>query len=90
MTTFSSTRARFVSTRQDRRLARDLVGSPKPPKVGLCQFCGAVASGLSVCEAHSDLTELDPATCGVVTTNTTAACSQTLGRGTREQAAEGA
>ena len=71
-------------------LARDLVGQPAPPTLGVCCYCGAVAPQATVCEAHTDLIALDDATCAVVTRNTTAACSQTSGRGTRGQAAEGA
>ena len=51
-------------------LTRDLVGAPTAPTLGLCRFCGAVAPGATVCDAHSDLIDLDPASCGVVTTNT--------------------
>lgn len=54
----------------ERRLARDLVGAAKPPTVGVCSYCGAVAPQATVCEAHSDLTDLDPGTSAVVATST--------------------
>lgn len=54
----------------ERRLARDLVGAAKPPTVGVCSYCGAVAPLATVCDAHSDLTDLDPGTSAVVATST--------------------
>ena len=52
-------------------LARDIVGDVKPPKVGACSYCGAPAPGLTVCDAHSDLSDLDPGTSPLVTQNST-------------------
>ncbi len=56
--------------RQERDLARDIVGAPRPAPLGLCVFCGTPSPMRSTCEAHRDLEDLDPASCEVVTTAT--------------------
>lgn len=52
-------------------LARDLIGHPAPPKIGVCSYCGAPSPRRTVCAAHSDLPQLDPSTGVQVTTATT-------------------
>lgn len=51
-------------------LARDLIGHPTAPKVGVCTYCGAQSPRRTVCAAHSDLPLLDPSTGVQVTTAT--------------------
>lgn len=58
------------ASRSETRLARDLVGTPSPPKFGVCRYCGGPAPRRTTCHAHSDLPQIDPTT-GVETTTAT-------------------
>lgn len=55
------------------RLARDIVGErvQRNPRHGRCAFCGTATPWQTVCDAHTDLIDLDPTTFPVVTGNTT-------------------
>lgn len=44
-----------------------IAASPRPPALGICQFCGARAPGRTVCALHEDLVDIDAGTSGVVT-----------------------
>lgn len=53
------------------QLAREVIGAPRPPRAGVCTYCGSPAAADFVCAAHADLPYLDPAYAAVVTENTT-------------------
>lgn len=63
----------------ERKLAREIVGEPSPPKVGCCVYCGGVAPNSTVCSAHDDLVGLDVPSSGDVVMNSTGAAANLSG-----------
>ena len=55
-----------------RPLVRALVGDKpsRQPRHGRCCYCGTSTPWRTVCDAHQDLIDLDPAMCPVVTRTT--------------------